>query len=169
MKVVTQTFIVNPSDIHLVLNVFEKDIHKLRIGQHLVAYTNTDTGKKYSCHIVLIGRELSNERNIEVHCHFEQYDNKLVPGMFMTAEIQTTDDSGYTLPADAILNYENKTYAFIEKDTNQYGIVEVKTGTSESGYTEVMMDNSTLLHNANFVTAGAYSLLMKMKNTEEEE
>lgn len=161
--------IVNPADIHLALNVFEKDVNKLKIGQALTAYTNNDTSKRYKCKIILIGRELSPERNIEVHCHFERYDNTLLPGMFMNADIQTENNNVWTLPSDAIVNYENKTYAFIQRDRNSFEIKEIKTGISQNGYAEIIADDPSLLQNTVFVTNGAYSLLMKMKNTEEEE
>jgi len=161
--------IVNPADIHLALNVFEKDINKLHIGQQLLAYTNNDPSKKYPCKIILIGKELSQDRNIEVHCHFKQYDDKLIPGMFMNAEIQTENNRASTLPTDAFISYENKTYVFIQRDHNTFEIVEIKTGNTENGYTEIVLNDTSMLSNANFVKNGAYSLLMKMKNTGEEE
>lgn len=161
--------IVNPDDIHLALNVFEKDVNKLKVGQPLIAYTNNDTSKKYLCKIILIGKELSQERNIEVHCHFEQYDHSLLPGMFMNADIQTENNHVWALPSDAIVNYQNKTYAFAQRSSNTFEIMEIKTGISQNGYTEVFPDDASTLQNIVFVTNGAYSLLMKMKNTEEEE
>ncbi len=63
--------LVNPSDIHLALTVFEKDINKLFIGQKLAAYTNNQPEKKYPCTIILISKNLSGERAAEVHCHFD--------------------------------------------------------------------------------------------------
>ena len=62
--------IVNPSDIHLALTVFEKDVNKLSVGQQLVAYTNNNPSKKYPCEIILIGKDFSSDKAIEVHCHF---------------------------------------------------------------------------------------------------
>lgn len=161
--------IVNPADIHLALNVFEKDINKLHIGQQLTAYSNNDTSKKYTCKIILIGKELSQERNIEIHCHFQAYDDKLIPGMFMNAAIQIENSYGYTLPSDAIVSFENKTFVFVQKNENTFEILEVKAGNTANGYTQIVLADSTNLDKINFVTNGAYSLLMKMKNTGEEE
>jgi membrane fusion protein, heavy metal efflux system len=161
--------IVNPNDIHLALDIFEKDINKLHIGQELIAYTNNDPNKKYPCKIILIGKELSPDRDVEVHCHFEQYDSKLIPGMFMNAEIQIENNNAWTLPSDAIINFENKPYVFIAKGNNQFEILEIKTGITENGYAEIILNDTTALNNVSFVTKGAYSLLMKMKNTGEEE
>lgn len=161
--------IVNPSDIHLALNVFEKDINKLHIGQQLIAYSNNDISKKYTCKIILIGKELSDERNIEVHCHFEAYDDKLIPGMFMNAAIQIENSNGYTLPSDAIVSFENKTFVFVQRSENTFEITEVKTGDSQDGFTQIVSNNPSEIPNATYVTNGAYSLLMKMKNTGEDE
>lgn len=158
--------IVNPSDIHLALTIFEKDINKLFIGQKLIAYTNTNPEKKYPCKIILIGKDFSNDRSVEVHCHFENYDKSLVPGMYMNAEIEVKSDSVFALPSDAIVSYENKQFVFIAKDSSTFQIVEVKAGNSENGYTEVSVDEP--LFKEKFVTKGAYTLLMKMKNTSDE-
>jgi membrane fusion protein, heavy metal efflux system len=160
--------IVNPSDIHLALTIFEKDINKLFIGQKLIAYTNTNPEKKYPCKIILIGKDFSNDRSVEVHCHFANYDKSLVPGMYMNAEIEVKSDSVFALPSDAIVNYENKQYVFISKGDNQFEIREVKTGNSENGFTEIRLSDNQNLKDDILVTKGAYTLLMKMKNTSEE-
>ncbi|GAB2976882.1 efflux RND transporter periplasmic adaptor subunit [Mucilaginibacter puniceus] len=159
--------IVDPRDIHLGLDVFEKDVNLLHEGQKVIAYTNSRPDKKYICEIVLIGRDLSDQRRTVVHCHFEQYDKSLLPGTFMNAEIEVTKGKALTLPEDAIVNYENKTFAFVVKGPNQYKITEVKTGVTQDGYTEVSVEGKDI-SNQTFVTKGAYTLLMKMKNTAEE-
>ncbi|NBP75406.1 MAG: efflux RND transporter periplasmic adaptor subunit, partial [Crocinitomicaceae bacterium] len=77
--------LVNPVDIHLALTVFEKDLDKLFIGQKIIAYNNYDYNKKFNCEIIFIGKYISAERAVIVHCHFEQYDKTLIPGMYMNA------------------------------------------------------------------------------------
>jgi len=158
--------LVDPTDIHLALSVFEKDVDKLAIGQKLVAYTNTEPDKKHHCTIVLISKNLSDERSVEVHCHFEQYDKTLLPGMFMTADIAIKSNNARVLPDDAIIRFENKQYSFIQKGKNQFEMVEVKTGNSENGFTEIIIDEKLL--NETFVFKGAYNLLMKLKNMADE-
>lgn len=159
--------IVDPRDIHLALDVFEKDVTLLHEGQKVIAYTNGRPDKKYICEIVLIGRDLSDQRKTVVHCHFTQYDKNLLPGTFMNAEIEVKKGHALTLPEEAIVNYENKTYAFVVNGPNQYEITEVKTGVTQDGYTEVSVEGKDI-SNQTFVTKGAYTLLMKMKNTAEE-
>jgi len=157
--------LVNPSDIHLALTVFEKDIDKLYIGQKLVAFTNNNLEKKHACEILLIGQNLSNERSIKVHCHFKNYDKSLIPGMYMNAEIDLTSAACSVLPEDAILNYEGRNYVFVEKQKNKFVLTEVKTGNSEKGRIEIL--NAAEINNSSIVVKGAYQLLMGLKNKQE--
>ena len=159
--------LVNPTDIHLALNVFEKDLDKLFIGQKLTTYTNSQPDKKFPCTIILISKKLTNDRSAEVHCHFEQYDKTLIPGMFMNADIEVKSNNVETLPDDAIVRFENKQYVFAAKDSNQFEMLEIKTGSSESGFTEIV--NGDKMGDRSFVIRGAYNLLMKMKNTSDGE
>ena len=161
--------IVNPEDIHLALDIFEKDVNKLYIGQKVFAFTNADPAKRYPCTIILISKEISEDKSFEVHCHFEKYDKELLPGMFMNAEILERSKEAYVLPSDAIVNYENKQYVFIQKGNNLFEIIEIITGSSEKGYTEIDNDSLNKLKDQTIVIKGAYSLLMKMKNTSDEE
>jgi len=158
--------LVNPADIHLALKVFEKDLDKLFIGQKLVAYTNNDPGKKYPCETLLIGKDLTIERNTDVHCHFETYDKSLIPGTYMNAEIEVKKNDAYTLPEDAVVRFENKNYVFIKKRNNQFQMTEVNTGNTENGFIEIL--NAENFVSGELVIKGAYSILMSLKNKSEE-
>ncbi len=156
--------IVNPSDIHLALTVFEKDINKLAIGQSLIAYTNTNPEKKYSCKIILIGKDFSENRSTEMQCHFSNYDKALLPGMYMNAEIEIKSQQSNVLPSDAIVSYENKNYVFVAKQNKRFEMKEVIVGNSENNFTEILSD---YFNKESIVIKGAYSLLMKIKNVED--
>lgn len=158
--------LVNPTDIHLGLTIFEKDVNKLFIGQKLKAYTNNELNKKYNAEIILISQDLSSERSVMVHCHFEDYDKTLLPGMYMNAEIDLTATNSFVVPEEAIVNFEDKNYIFFEEQKGQYKFIEIKTGISENGYTE-LVDGNVLLDKS-IVIKGAYSLLMGLKNKAEE-
>jgi cobalt-zinc-cadmium efflux system membrane fusion protein len=159
--------LINVADIHLALKVFEKNVNKLFIGQKLIAYTNNDPEKKYPCEILLIGKDLSVEGNTEVHCHFEQYDNTLVPGTYMNAEIEVKNNQAFALPTDAIVRFESKQFVYKVKGKDQFEMTEVVTGESENGFVEIVIPRNSDLAGSEFVTKGAYSLLMMMKNKAE--
>jgi membrane fusion protein, heavy metal efflux system len=158
--------LINPTDIHLALTIFEKDLNKISIGQKVMAYTNNQPDKKHECEIILIGKNLSANRSTEVHSHFEKYDKSLFPGMYMNAEIELSNTQVYALPEEAIVRYENAQYIFIQEKGNNFTMQEVKTGNTESGFTEIISGES--LTEKNIAVKGAFTILMKMKNTEEE-
>jgi len=159
--------LVNPEDIHLQLTVFERDIFKLTIGQKIIAYNNIHPEKKYRCEILLIGQDVSPERTIQVHCHFEQYDKSLIPGMYMNAEIEVTTHKAYVIDNDGLVRFEDKQYVFQEIKKGAYQMLEVTTQNTENGFTQItFVDDIKDLKQTNFVTKGAYTLLMKMKNVE---
>lgn len=157
--------LVNPTDIFLSLTVFEKDINKLEIGQKLFASTTTDPQKKYECEVFLISKNLENNNATQVQCRIKQSDKSLLPGMFMSAEIELTSKLTTALPEDAIVRFENKQFVFISTGKNQFEMTEINIGNTENGYTEIL---STSLSEKTIVTNGAYNLLMAIKNKSEE-
>lgn len=159
--------LVNPTDIHLAINVFEKDLSKLFIGQEVVTYTNNDPKNKHLAEILLIGKDLGEDRSTEVHCHFEDYDKTLIPGTYMNAEVQIKANNSFVLPEEAVVSFENKKYVFVKKAANQFEMIAVETGVLESGFLEIM--NGKSLANETFVVKGSYTLLMTLKNKAEEE
>ncbi len=158
--------IIDPSDIRLNLKIFEKDLAKLSKGQKLMAYTNNQPDKKYSCEISLITGDLSEERTAEVHCHFESFDKSLVPGMYMNAEIEIKSHETLAIPEDAIVSFEGLDYVFVKKGGMEFEMKAVETGVKENKYAEVI--NSAAFADKEIVTKGAYTLLMSLKNKSEE-
>jgi membrane fusion protein, heavy metal efflux system len=158
--------LINPTDIHLNLKIFEKDVRQLFIGQKLITYTNNQPNIKHICEIILISKDLSADHTVDVHCHFKDYDKNLLPGMYMNADIETKNSQANAIPEAAIVNFEGKNFVYFSQGNNQFLMTEVKTGSSENGFVE-LIDASELL-GKNIVTKGAYTLLMKMKNVEEE-
>ena len=159
--------LINPNDIHLNLKVYEKDLQMLKIGQRFTAYTNTQPEKKYGGKIILISKDINADGTADVHCHFEQYDEKLTPGMYMNAEIETETSFSNALPEESIVNFEGKDYVFVEEKKQIYRMIPVTLGESENGF--IQIKNVEDFNNKKIVTKNAYTLLMKLKNTASEE
>lgn len=153
--------LINPSDIHLALKVFEKDLDKIRKGQSVLAFTNSRPERKIPCEVILVGKDLSVDRTAEIHCHFQKYEPGLMPGTFMNAELALESRNATVLPDDAIVSFEGKEFIFIP-GTEGFAMTAVQTGNSENGMTEIL--TPTGLQRTLCVTNGAYSLLMFLKN-----
>ena len=160
--------LVNPEDVHLNLTVFEKDVNKLSIGQKVIAYANQNPDKKYEAEIILVSRNLDANRAAEVHCHFKEYDKELLPGMFMNAEINVQSNDALTVPEEAVVRWQNKNYVFVDNGNYNFQITEVQTGVNEKGSIEILTANKEEWSSKKIVTANAYAVLMKMKNSAEE-
>lgn len=158
--------LINPDDIHLNLKVYEKDLANLKKGQRFAAYTNTEPDKKYYGEILLISKDVTPGGWAEVHCHFEKYDQSLVPGMYMNAEIETNTSFSNTVPEESIVNFEGKDFVFVEEKKQTYRLTHVTLGETENGFVQII--NADDFKNKKIVIKNAYTLLMKLKNTADE-
>ncbi len=156
--------LINPEDIHLNLKVFEKDLDKLSVGQKLMAFNNNQPDKKHGCEIILISQDLSADRSAEVHCHFDNYDKALLPGMYMNAEVAVHVSDQLAVSSDAIVSFEGRDFVFVEEKPRNFRLVEVSQGDSEGGFTGVKAVQGKQLERLPVVIKGAYSLLMQLKN-----
>ncbi len=158
--------IVDNEHLHAEAQVFEKDIAKLKVGQRVHVILSNES-KEREAKVYLIGKEITPERTVRVHCHLESEDHSLIPGMFFSAIIETDQQQVKCLPDKAVVTFDGKDYVFIVKDKagRKYEMTEIKKGASSNGFTEIILANvdDKML----FVTKGAYELLSFLKNTEE--
>lgn len=158
--------LIDPRDIHLALSVFEGDLGKIAVGQRVIAYTNNNPEKKFEARVIIGNKMLNNERLAEIHCHFEQYSSELVPGMFMNGEVFVKAHNALTVPEDAVVRWENKYYIFVARNDADFDMVEVVPGVLEHGRQQITSDEVS--KESNVVVKNAYTLLMKMRNVDEE-
>jgi cobalt-zinc-cadmium efflux system membrane fusion protein len=158
--------LVNPEDIHLNLTAFEKDVQQLAIGQPVTAWTNDNPEKKYSAAIILVGKNLDENRSAEVHCHFDRYDEKLLPGMYMNAEVSVKSQNAWVVPEAAVVRWQNKHYIFIENGEGVFEMAEVNPGITQEG--KIQITPAVDIAGKKIALTNAYTLLMKLKNQAEE-
>ncbi|MBK9800053.1 MAG: efflux RND transporter periplasmic adaptor subunit [Bacteroidetes bacterium] len=159
--------IVDTEHLHAELTVFEKDVPKIKLGQK-VRFTLANETDERTATVYLIGREISSDRTVRIHCHLDKEDLDLLPGMYLKAYVEAGTQRLSALPNEAIVNFEGKDYVFVtEKEANHFKMLEVTKGISELGYTEIVtkegLNNESLI-----VINGAYDILAKIKNSEEE-
>jgi membrane fusion protein, heavy metal efflux system len=167
--------IVDTEHLHAEIRVYERDLPKVKLG-NLVYFNLAHENANRKAHVYLIGREIETDRTIRVHCHLDKEDAELLPGMYITATLETQSGNVPALPNDAITTYENKKYVFTYKgsrkedgeDMNDYEMIEITTGLGEFGYTEVQLPVGVDGKDLKIVTKGAYALLSKKFNSEED-
>jgi membrane fusion protein, heavy metal efflux system len=156
--------IVDTEDLHAEVQVFEKDVAKLKVGQKVHVYLSNEN-KERLAKVFLIGKEITPERTVRVHCHFEKEDTSLLPSSYFKALIETDSKQVITLPNEAIINFDNKQFVFVEKQSFNYEMVEITKGVVEENFTEVSLPPS--IEAKRIILKGTYALLGILKNTEE--
>lgn len=156
--------ILNPSNVHLMFKVFEKDLSALQIGQEVIAFTNNMPDKKYKLNISLTGKSFANEGYAEVYAKFQQPESSMVPGTYMNAEVYVQKPLVFSLPEEAIVRFENKHYIFVQTDTTSFKMEEVQPGDAFGEFTAIL--NGSAFSGKKIAVKGAYTLLMFLKNNE---
>ena len=153
--------IIDPSDLHLRLIVYENDATNLKVGNKVSFYTNNDMRKKYLAKVAVINPNINEDRTTDVHCHLVNESVRLYPGTSANAEIELNDAKVSALPEQAIVKWQNKPFVFIKMEGNSFKMVPVELGVSTNGYVEIKND----LGKQSIVTMNAYTLLMQLKNS----
>ena len=128
------------------LNVFEKDIDKVKHGAKvLLAFTNQGN-RTVEGYVSGINESFNEaDRSVAVHVKLDKHDEELFGGMYVTGMISTGKERVEAVPSNAIVKDGNKSYVFVHnvnhslsiKKTHHFSRCEVKTGISEDGYTQI--------------------------------
>lgn len=158
--------IVDTEHLHAEAQVFEKDLMQLAIGQHVRLRLSNEQKERYAT-VYLIGKEITPERTVRVHCHLSAEDKSLIPGMYFSAIIETSGQKLLAVPADAVVSYAGKFFVFAQakEDKNKFAMVEVGKGISEDGFTALTLPAD--YEQRQLVTKGTYALLGMLKNKED--
>ncbi|MGN6618772.1 MAG: efflux RND transporter periplasmic adaptor subunit [Ilyomonas sp.] len=160
--------LVNPDDIHAAMTVFEKDISYFKKGMQGKVTLTDHPSEQYSVDVILVSKNVDENRSSLVHCHFDNPDHQLLPGMFLTGSFDISNITATVVPQEAVVRYMGKGYIFTTNDAAHFAMTEVQTGASENGYIQLKDADSTIIQQ-NVAVKGAYALLGKLKNKMEEE
>jgi len=109
--------VVDNSMIHLDLQVFERDLPKLKVGQEISFTTTNNPSKIYTAKISQIGASFENEsKTIAIHSMVVGDKSGLIDGMNTSGSISVEDVTTAAVPDEAIVESEGKTFIFIETD-----------------------------------------------------
>ncbi|MNK25653.1 Cobalt-zinc-cadmium resistance protein CzcB [compost metagenome] len=109
--------IVDNSLIHLDLQVFEKDLPLVKVGQ-LVNFTVTNNPQiTYTAKVFNIGSSFENEsKTIAIHCTVTGNKTGLIDGMNITGMVSVDKTMTSAVPNDAIVEADGKFYIFVHTD-----------------------------------------------------
>lgn len=190
--------IVDNSQLHLDLFVYEKDLPKLKNNQ-LIHFTLTNNpGKEYDAQIYSLGSSFEGEsKAVTVHARVQGDKTGLIDGMNITAVISLKKNTAPAVPSDAVVTIAGQDYIFVLTDEpaeeehrsdsndtvkheakedhkyeNDKGLIfekiPVAKGTTDVGFTEITLLKE-ISKDAKVVVKGAFFVLAKMTNSGEHE
>lgn len=176
--------IVDNSQLHLDLFVYEKDLPRLKDNQQIHFTLTNNPGKEYDAQIYSLGSSFEGEsKAVTVHAKVQGDKTGLIDGMNITAVISLDKSTVPAVPADAIVTLQGKDYIFLvsdakphaakkeeghkeghaEENSVSFEIIPVVKGTTDVGYTEITLLKE-IPKDAKIVTKGAFFVLAKMTN-----
>ncbi len=128
------------------LNVFEKDINKVKAGNRVLLSLTNQPGVNVSGHVYGMNQYFNDgTKSVAVHVKLDATRNaKLFDGMYVSGQIATGRQQCNALPSKAIVKVDGKDYIFALNHAPKGGSYsfsrhEVTTGVSQNGYTEVSL------------------------------
>lgn len=181
--------IIENTALHLDLQVYEKDIPLIKIGQKIDFVVTNNPNKTYSAEVYSIGSSFSGEsKTIAVHSKITGDKAGLIDGMSITGMVSLDDVLSTAVPNDAIVNADGKYYIFLVKEREeeahdhkegeahdhnhgsekgtQFVRMEVVKGATQLGYTAIT-PVSEIPHGAHIVVKGAFFVNAKMDDSGE--
>jgi cobalt-zinc-cadmium efflux system membrane fusion protein len=158
--------LIDPDDIHVALTLFEKDLPYVQTGDLVKVKFMQEPSKQYDAEVILVNRNVDDDRTAMAHCHFKQRPANLLPGMFVETTISVLNKQAFVLPEEAIQRSGNKEYVFTAVHKNKVQMIEVTTGLIQDGKIEITSNTDQLI-NGQVVLKNAYKILGMLKNSEE--
>ena len=163
--------IIDNSSLHLHLQVYERDLPYIKVGQQVHFNPTNNTSREYDAQVYNIAASFENEsKSIIVHCHVEGDKQGLINGMNVTGVISLDKQTTPAVPNEAIVEDAGKSYIFLvtqnsDKETS-FEKVEVVKGASESGYTAIA-PVKPIAPEQNIATKGAFFINATLVNAGE--
>ncbi|MGE5424404.1 MAG: efflux RND transporter periplasmic adaptor subunit [Syntrophothermus sp.] len=166
--------IVNEEKLLLELTLFEKDAARVTEGQKIRFFINNEE-EQHDAVIYQTAKSINSDKTYKIYAAVTGNCKNVIPGMYVNALIEGTGNLSATLPAEAVVSFDDKDYIFLfSRDKTEsgqafteYRMVEVKKGIENGGYMQVVLPDGIDLKNAKVVTKGAYNLLSAKKNAGE--
>ncbi len=156
--------IINASVLNIKLNVFEKDLSKVKIGQTIrFSILNNETQFVSKVKRVGIKIDKSNRTSL-VQSAIDNKNQLLKPGMYVNASININEKEAFTLPYEAVVDLKGESFVFIKKD-NSFKRIKIEKGVVQDDFCEILNLDKELLK-AEVVIKGVYYLIAKTETEE---
>lgn len=111
--------VIDNSQLHLDLFVYEKDLSKLKEGQTIHFTLTNNPGREYDADIYAISNTFEpSTKAVAVHATVKGNKQGLIDGMSITALVSLENATVDAVPNEAVVNFEGQDYIFIVTDAH---------------------------------------------------
>ena len=140
--------IVNSEDLHLEIQIFEKDALRIQKDQEITFRVPEHSNREFKAMVHLIGRSVEQDRTVKVHADLDESANdEFIPGMFVQAEILAEESLKPALPVEAFTTIGGKTFLLelTSEDESSYTFrkVEAEVEEERNGFARVDLGDSS--------------------------
>jgi len=108
--------ILNPEHLHAELNVYERDILKIEIGQEVIIRVLQIEELEIRGEVFLIDKELDEvTRTATIHVHILENKN-LLTGMYIEGQVQLDHKKALVVPAEGLVREEGSAFVYFLMD-----------------------------------------------------
>ncbi|MFS4417320.1 efflux RND transporter periplasmic adaptor subunit [Maribacter sp. 2307ULW6-5] len=127
--------VVNTDHVHIDLTVYEKDAHRVAVGQTVRFTVPSQSNAEGTSEIYNISKAFDqNPRAVHVHAEIPHSDMALIPGSYVRAQIEVGNTKNTALPTDAVINDAGRHLVFMgEQDKNGWRFVPVEVIVEQEG------------------------------------
>jgi cobalt-zinc-cadmium efflux system membrane fusion protein len=159
--------LIDPNDVHAAITIFEKDITLFKEGIKGKVVLANEPNSSYPVSVMVVSKNLDEDKTGLVHCHFLNIPKNVVPGMFLTADFSVKSADAVIVPVTAIQRFQGVDYIFIQKSANEFEAKQVTLGAINKTTAAILNPEATEWVGKNIVIENAYSLLGKLMNKAE--
>ncbi|GAA4429322.1 efflux RND transporter periplasmic adaptor subunit [Pontibacter saemangeumensis] len=187
--------VVDQSQIHADLMVFEKDIAKVKVGQKVYFTVANSADREYRATVYSISPGFEEDaKAVHLHADIEDDTENLIPGTYIEGRIAVDSTTALALPEEAVVQEGDRAFIFVKTseaaagDAHAEGAattaeapgstrgaerawvfkqVPVATGASDNGWVEVRL-LEPIPDSSQVAYNGAYNLISEMNKGDTE-
>ena len=164
--------IADHSVIWALIDVAERDLGAISIGQPATVKARSFPGREFSGKVEVIYPEINKEtRTARIRVELPNPDLVLLHDMYVDAEIDTgSGEPVLSVPESAVMDTGSRQAVFVDKGQGRFEPREVKLGHRDSGYVEVrqgIADGEPVVVSANFLIDAESNLKAALKGFSE--
>ena len=166
--------IVDTGELHLALNVYARDLERVRVGQTVRFGTADEPQLDRSARVFLVGQAIGEDRVFPVHGHIDARSARgLRPGMYVKAGLEAGGEEMLAVPTTAVVQYEGNDFIIIETGSSAAGhtfqLQRVRRQAEQGGYVGIVLSDGVDVKGSRLVVGNAFAILAAIRIAQEGE